>query len=155
MKTAAPSHHDAPTAGGVRTVLRLEGLALLAIALLLYRDTNAGWLLFAGLFLLPDVSFAGYLFGPRIGALTYNIAHSTIGPIALAALALTYRVTIRLPIALIWLAHVGFDRALGYGLKKASGFRDTHLGRIGRPSAIGESACSSDITAPPSPPRRP
>ncbi|MEF9606012.1 DUF4260 family protein, partial [Paracoccus sp. PXZ] len=32
----------------------------------------------------------------------------------------------------LWLAHVGFDRVLGYGLKLPSGFRDTHLGRIGR-----------------------
>lgn len=132
MTTAAPSPHpDAPAAGSVRAVLRLEGLALLAIALLLYRSIGANWLLFAGLFLLPDASFAGYLFGPRIGALAYNIAHSTIGPLMLAALALAYPSPDSLPIAFIWLAHVGFDRALGYGLKKASGFHDTHLGRIG------------------------
>jgi hypothetical protein len=35
------------------------------------------------------------------------------------------------PLALIWLAHIGIDRALGYGLKYASGFGFTHLGRIG------------------------
>ncbi|MDU3890869.1 MAG: DUF4260 family protein [Serratia liquefaciens] len=34
--------------------------------------------------------------------------------------------------ALIWGAHIGFDRALGYGLKYASGFADTHLGGLGR-----------------------
>jgi hypothetical protein len=33
---------------------------------------------------------------------------------------------------LIWIAHIGFDRALGYGLKYPTGFGDTHLGRIGR-----------------------
>ena len=132
MTTASlSSHPNAPLAGGVRTVLRLEGLALLAIALLLYRNTGANWLLFAGLFLLPDLSFAGYLSGPRIGALTYNIAHSTIGPLTLAALAFAYPLPHSLPVALIWLAHVGFDRAMGYGLKKTSGFRDSHLGRIG------------------------
>ena len=124
-------HRDAPIAGGVRTILRLEGLALLAVALLLYRNTHASWLLFAGLFLLPDISFAGYLFGPRIGALAYNAAHSTVGPLMLAGFASAYPSSQSLPIALIWLAHVGFDRALGYGLKKASGFSDTHLGRIG------------------------
>jgi len=36
-----------------------------------------------------------------------------------------------LPIALIWFAHIGIDRALGYGLKYTSGFKDTHLGRLG------------------------
>ena len=35
-------------------------------------------------------------------------------------------------LALIWIAHIGLDRALGYGLKYATGFGDTHLGRIGR-----------------------
>jgi hypothetical protein len=34
-------------------------------------------------------------------------------------------------VALIWLAHIGFDRALGYGLKYKAGFGFTHLGRIG------------------------
>ena len=132
MTTTSPAAlRDVPVPDGVRTVLRIEGLALLVIALLLYRNTQASWWLFAGLFLLPDVSFAGYLFGPRIGALVYNTAHSTVGPLMLAALAVAYPTPHLLPIALIWLAHVGFDRALGYGLKMASGFRDTHLGRIG------------------------
>ena len=129
---APPLYREVPITDGVRTVLRSEGLALLAVALLLYRDTHAGWLLFAGLFLLPDISFAGYLFGPRIGAVAYNAAHSTLGPLTLAALALAVPSSHSLSVALIWLAHVGFDRALGYGLKMASGFRDTHLGRIGQ-----------------------
>ncbi len=34
--------------------------------------------------------------------------------------------------ALVWIAHIGFDRALGFGLKYASRFGDTHLGRTGR-----------------------
>ena len=34
--------------------------------------------------------------------------------------------------SLIWLAHIGMDHALGYGLKYASGFAVTHLGRIGK-----------------------
>ena len=37
-----------------------------------------------------------------------------------------------LAVALVWCAHIGFDRALGYGLKYAAGFRETHLGRLGR-----------------------
>ena len=35
-------------------------------------------------------------------------------------------------IAMIWLAHIGFDRALGYGLKYERGFGFTHMGRIGK-----------------------
>jgi Domain of unknown function (DUF4260) len=34
-------------------------------------------------------------------------------------------------VGLLWAFHVAGDRVLGYGLKFASGFQDTHLGRIG------------------------
>ena len=121
------------TKGGVRTLLQLEGLALLLAALALYADTGASWKTFAIFFLVPDLSFAFYLAGSRAGAAAYNAAHSMIGPILLALAArLAPQAWLLLPAALIWLAHIGFDRALGYGLKYASGFSDTHLGRIGR-----------------------
>lgn len=121
-----------PAIGGVRAVLRLEALALLLAALALYARIDGDWLLFLELFLLPDLSIAAYAFGPRPGAAAYNAAHSTLGPVALAAYALASGTPVALAVALIWLAHVGFDRALGYGLKYAGAFRDTHLGRIGR-----------------------
>lgn len=114
--------------GAPRAWLRLEGLAVLALAVLLFELGGHSWLLFAALFLVPDVSFAAYLAGPRAGAIGYNVAHSYVGPVLVAALAL---LTGRPPVAaLIWAAHIGFDRALGYGLKYPSGFADTHLGRL-------------------------
>jgi hypothetical protein len=117
--------------GGVRLLPRLEGLVLLAGAAVLYGATGASWWLFALLFLAPDLSMLGYLGGPRIGAAAYNAAHATIGPVALGLIGWVTAPGL-VPLALIWLAHIGFDRALGYGLKYASDFRDTHLGRIGR-----------------------
>ncbi|MEJ0027488.1 MAG: DUF4260 family protein [Rhizomicrobium sp.] len=36
------------------------------------------WKQFAILFLAPDLSFAGYLAGPRFGAAAYNTLHSTL-----------------------------------------------------------------------------
>ena len=117
--------------GGVRLLLRLEGLALLAGAAVLYGATGAPWWLFALLFLVPDLSMLGYLEGPRIGAAAYNAAHATLGPVALGLIGWAVVPGV-LPLALIWLAHIRFDRVLGYGLKYASGFRDTHLGQIGR-----------------------
>jgi hypothetical protein len=33
------------------------------------------------------------------------------------------------------MAHIGIDRALGYGLKYSAGFGFTHLGRIGKVTA--------------------
>jgi hypothetical protein len=74
----------------------------------------------------------GYLAGPRAGAAAYNAAHMTAGPLALGAAGLLANLPALAPLAAIWLAHIGLDRALGYGLKYAAGFRDTHLGRIGR-----------------------
>jgi hypothetical protein len=117
---------------GVRGVLRAEGLALLAGAAALYWRVGGDWKQFAILFLAPDLSFAGYLAGPRIGAAAYNTMHSTLLPLVLGACGVALAAPLATQIALIWLAHVGFDRALGYGLKYARGFGFTHLGRIGR-----------------------
>ncbi len=83
--------------------------------------------------LLPDLSIAGYLGGAARGALAYNLVHSYLGPGLL--LALTAVLSLPAPvtqIALLWTLHIALDRVLGFGLKRASGFRDTHLGRIGR-----------------------
>jgi hypothetical protein len=116
---------------GVRLTLRVEGAALAFAAIAAYAHLGGTWPLFAVLFLAPDLSFLGYLAGARVGALAYNTMHSTIGPITLGAFGVTLGHPIAILIALIWAAHVGFDRALGYGLKYASGFRNTHLGLIG------------------------
>jgi Domain of unknown function (DUF4260) len=124
---------EAPAvAGSPRLLLRLEGAALLALALFLYPKVSDSWLLFAVLILAPDLSMAGYLAGPRVGAFLYNAAHMTLGPIALAIAGFLYPAVVLIALALIWLAHIGIDRALGYGLKYEAGFRFTHLGRIGR-----------------------
>ncbi len=119
--------------GRVRVLLRLEGAMLAAAALVLYGRLDAGWGLFAALILVPDIAFLGYLAGPRVGALAYNTTHSLIGPLGLALAALGLpAVAGALPVALIWIAHIGIDRALGYGLKYGAGFGVTHLGRIGK-----------------------
>jgi len=130
----SPSASLAPSAsGGVRLVLRAEGLMLLGVATLIHAWAGFSWIQFVGLFLAPDLSLAAYAFGPIWGAAAYNAAHATLAPLALAAAALALHWTLGEALALIWLAHVGFDRALGYGLKYGSAFADTHLGRIGRP----------------------
>jgi hypothetical protein len=88
------------------------------------------WLWFLVLFLAPDLSFVGYAFGPRAGAMIYNIFHSYIVPVALGFGLWLAGKSIAIP--LIWAAHIGFDRLLAYGLKYATGFADTHLGKLGR-----------------------
>ena len=119
--------------GGIpRMILRAEGAAICALAVFLYAQSGASWWLFALLFLAPDISFLGYLGGARAGAIVYNAAHSLIGPLLLAAAGLLVPVFVLVPLSLTWTAHIGFDRALGYGLKYAAGFGYTHLGRVGR-----------------------
>jgi Domain of unknown function (DUF4260) len=120
--------------GGVRIVLRLEGLALFAGMVALYGTWEGSWWVFAALFMAPDLSFLAYLFGPRFGALVYNAAHSYLVPVPLMTLGFAFEDTLTLSVAMIWLAHIGFDRALGYGLKYGTGFGFTHLGRIGLPA---------------------
>jgi hypothetical protein len=114
--------------GGPKALLRLEGGVVLAAATAAYAQTDGGWLLFALLFLVPDVSMLGYLAGRRIGAFGYNLGHSYLGPAALAAYGLWSAAPLCVSIALIWVAHIGFDRLMGYGLKYATGFKHTHLG---------------------------
>lgn len=135
---APPPRSDASalaTHGAPRALLRLEGAVVLAAALAAYFSFGGGWGWLAALSLVPDVTLLGYLAGPRVGAALYNAGHSYLGPALLAAAGLVATTPALWLGALIWVAHVGFDRALGYGLKHASGFRDTHLGRVGRASS--------------------
>ena len=113
-------------------LLRLEGLAVFAAAVAAYAQFGAGWGWFALLFLAPDLSFLAYLAGPRAGAAAYNATHAYVGALALLAVGMSGAMPLLLAAGLVWCAHIGFDRALGYGLKYAAGFRETHLGRLGR-----------------------
>jgi len=135
---AKPLDPDSCAAVGqpVRTLLRLEGLAAAAFAAALYARTGASWWLFAGLWLVPDLSMLGYLVNPGIGARIYNAIHSYVTPATLAVCALLLKSPSVMPFALIWVNHIGVDRLLGYGLKYPAGFGWTHLGKLGkRPQA--------------------
>jgi hypothetical protein len=118
------------TTGAVRVVLRLEGLCVLIAASIAYSKFGLGWGTFALFFLTPDLSLFGYLAGPRVGAVSYNLARSYCGAVACLAAGLVLPAPTILGVGLIWCAHIGFDRALGYGLKYSDGFSFTHLGLI-------------------------
>src|SRR5258707_15793559 len=115
-------------------LLRIEGTCVFAIAIVLYARLGESWWLFAILFLAPDLSFLGYLGGARTGAIVYNAGHTLVGPLLLATAGMLLPAHVLFPFALIWVAHIGFDRLLGYGLKYAAGFGFTHLGPIDRAS---------------------
>ena len=118
----------------MKRLLQVEGLALFAASFVAFSTLTASWWMYAILFFVPDVSFLAYLAGPRVGAVAYNVLHSTIGPILLVGVAwwLGFDILgqVLVATAVIWLGHVGFDRMLGYGLKYSSGFKDTHLGKL-------------------------
>jgi hypothetical protein len=123
--------------GGLRTLLRLEGLTLFLGMTLLYAVWGGAWWVYLILFLVPDLSMAAYLAGPKVGAIAYNAAHSYMVPMSLMVTGFGMESPLTLSIAMIWLAHIGADRSLGYGLKYATGFGFTHLGRIGRIAPAG------------------
>ena len=113
---------------------------MLVLAATYFGVSGGGWALFALLFFAPDLSFLAYLAGPRVGAIAYNLAHTYASPATLLIVALVLsRRPGEQPVAItaavlsvIWVAHIGFDRTLGYGLKYPVAFEETHLGRIGR-----------------------
>jgi len=111
-------------------LLRLEGLAVGAAAVALYFHEDFGWIPFVALILAPDLSFAAYVFGPKVGAVVYDVVHTEIFPIALGTAGVVGDSGVATKVSLIWLAHIGVDRLLGYGLKYPTAFTDTHLGRV-------------------------
>lgn len=135
MTAAHAADAAGEVSGAVRVWLRLEGLTVLVAAVLAYGRLDGGWLRFALLFLVPDLSMLAYLAGPRIGAAAYNALHSYVGPLLLGIAGVLGGASDAVALALVWIAHIGFDRVLGYGLKYPTAFQRTHLGTIGRRGA--------------------
>jgi hypothetical protein len=111
----------------VAMLLRAEALVELGLAVWAYRALGGGWLTFAALFLVPDFSMAGYLVNRQVGAHAYNLGHTYLAPAVLALAGFVMGTQDPALAALIWVAHIGFDRALGFGLKYVDGFGETHL----------------------------
>jgi hypothetical protein len=112
-------------------IQRIEGGALLVLAVVLFDGTELSWWWFALLLLAPDLFMIGYLAGPRAGAFGYNLGHTLLWPALLLAWGLATDGQWVTAVGAIWMAHIGVDRALGYGLKLPDGFHHTHLGGIG------------------------
>ena len=108
-------------------LLRLEGFAIGLAAIAAYANLEQSWTLFALLFLAPDLAMVGYAFGSRVGAIAYNAMHSYIGPVAVGTISWLAGWSEGIALITIWIAHIGFDRAIGYGLKHKSDFKTTHL----------------------------
>jgi Domain of unknown function (DUF4260) len=120
----------------VRAVLwqRVEGFILFAVGLAFvwHGNDTIPWWAAAPIFFAPDLSFLAYLLGPRVGAFCYNAVHLYAFGAALLAIGLMMPAPVLAALGALWLAHSGFDRMLGYGLKSPEGFSVTHLGLIGK-----------------------
>jgi Domain of unknown function (DUF4260) len=113
-----------------RFLLHLEGMAVAAAALVIYFWAGHPWWLILVLALAPDFALAASAAGPRIGATAYDVAHTYALPVSLGAVGVVADSDAAVAVALIWVTHIGVDRAIGYGLKYPSGFKDTHLQRV-------------------------
>ena len=116
----------------VAVLLRVEFVAIGVAGVVLWfaRGGSLLWILPA--LLAPDLSIAGYAAGPRIGAIVYNAVHNLV--LALGLVGIGFFI-VSMPLVLagaVLVAHIGMDRTSGFGLKYATSFQDTHLGRIGR-----------------------
>jgi hypothetical protein len=111
-------------------LLRAEGVVIFVTAVVLYFHLDHAWWVLVVLALAPDLSMVAYAAGPRLGALGYDVAHTLALPLVLGAAGVLWDVGLASQLALIWLAHIGADRAIGYGLKYPTRFHDTHLQRV-------------------------
>jgi hypothetical protein len=113
----------------VRPLLRLEGLAMLIAGMIAYDRLGGDWLWVVPALLLPDLSIIGYLAGPSVGSLVYNLVHNWALGLAVLGAGLLWAIPWVALVGVVLIAHVGMDRLAGYGLKHPSGFKDTHMQR--------------------------
>jgi hypothetical protein len=113
------------------TILRVEAAAAFIAGGIIWVANGGSLLWFIPLLFVADISMIGYLGGSRLGAVMYNLAHNWA--LAAVLLGMGWWVDGRalLFTGALLLAHVGMDRALGYGLKLPGAFQETHLGWIG------------------------
>ena len=113
-----------------KTILHLEGLAVLLVSLYVYDVFGFSWLWFIVGILLPDASMIGYLKGKKLGAIIYNLVHNYLLALGLVALGFLTTNDTSFAVGLILTAHVGMDRLCGFGLKYPTAFKDTHMQRV-------------------------
>jgi hypothetical protein len=120
-------------------LLRSEGVALLAMATVLYGRYGRSWWLFLALLPVPDLGLLGQLRGKQAGAVTYDLTHTYVPPAVLGLVGVLTGSGLAVALALVWFAHIGMDRALGLGLLYPDGSGCTHL-RATRPDRKGGGA---------------
>lgn len=128
-KSKKSGRPPAPTSAPKR-LLQVEGFAAMAISIGLYAHLHFSFVWFAAAFLLPDLAMVGYLANKSVGAACYNCVHTYVAPLILTAILELRGHPEALWIPLVWICHIGVDRAVGFGLKYNSDFKLTHLQKV-------------------------
>lgn len=115
----------------MKTVLKLEEAMMFVLGIYLFGTLDYAWWWFLVLILTPDIGMVGYLFGNKIGALSYNLFHHKGIAILVYLAGAYFSIPLCQLIGIILFSHASLDRMLGYGLKYEKGFKFTHLGEIG------------------------
>jgi hypothetical protein len=117
----------------MKNLLKIEEFALLLLFSVIYFQFYQGtWLLYLGLFFIPDIAFVSYLISKKIGAIAYNLFHHKGAITVLILVGYFWQNELIIEIGLIFMAHSCFDRVAGYGLKYFDSFDHTHLGWVGK-----------------------
>lgn len=128
----------------MKNLLRLEELAQFALCLLALILKDVPWWYYLLILIGPDISMLGYLLGPKVGAVSYNIAHHkglalawiglglVLGYVQKDLSGLTFEYAWLFYTGIILYGHASMDRIFGYGLKFSDNFQHTHLGWIGK-----------------------
>ena len=116
---------------------RVESGLIAVLSWVAFVRLDFAWWYLVALFLLFDLSMVGYVRSPSLGAWTYNVVHSYVGPAAAGIVAIAAEARGLAFLALVWGFHIAVDRGLGYGLKLQDRFTHTHLGEVGRPRRPG------------------
>ena len=116
----------------MKNVLRIEEALMFLTCLYFFPLFNLSWWWLVALILTPDIGMIGYAFGPKAGAVSYNLLHHR--GIACVVFIIGYSIASEFTqlAGYIIFAHACLDRMLGYGLKTFQGFGYTHLGAVGK-----------------------
>jgi hypothetical protein len=113
-----------------RIFLHIEGLAFLAMSIIIYANLGFGWSTFALLLLAPDLPLTLYFLNKNLASVTYKLVQTIVFPILLALFSFFNGSSLGLQLSLIWLAQIGMDHAFGFGLKYLGQMKETHFSRI-------------------------
>lgn len=103
----------------IKSISKLEGLAIFLASVYFYNITSGNWVLFIALILVPDLAMLGFLRSRAFGSMTYNLVHNYAIGLAKVFLGIFIGNNFVVSLGIILLAHVGMDRFLGFGLKNS------------------------------------